>query len=225
MRLYATHQCIARLDVGALAEMVALDLSPLYADPDSSAWAEVRRRSEYLGREDRPADVGYRKMRPAGYLQLGVVNLESPTSPWALPMPEALPHERELRAELDRVATVCRDHYGPGLLHLLVLAVLSPGGTVPRHVDMGHNRAWKKFSHHLHVPLIAADGCEFTIADEVFTLETGGVYEIDNMRPHSTRNLSDRHRVNVMIDYCSDQNLPLREAALAAAAASQPDPE
>jgi hypothetical protein len=155
-------------------------------------------------------------MRPTGYLQLGIVNLESPASPWALPLPAGLRYERALRAELDRVVDACRDHYGPGLLHLLVLAILAPGGRVPRHKDMGHNRDWKRFSHHLHLPVTAAESCEFSIGDETLFLDAGGLYEIDNMRPHSTRNLSDACRVNVMIDYCSASNLPLREAALAA---------
>jgi hypothetical protein len=215
MRLEATHRRIASLDVRTLASLVEQDLSAIYADPDSPSWQEVRRRSEFIDREDRPPDVAYRKMRPTGYMQLGIVNLEVPASPWALPLPAGLPHGAALRHEFDRIAHACREYYGAGLLHLMVLAALAPGGSVPTHKDMGHNRAWKSFSHHLHVPLIGSEGCEFTIDAETFFLEAGGVYEIDNMRPHSTRNLSKAPRVNLMIDYCAEANLAARDAALA----------
>lgn len=217
MRLEHSHLRIASLRVDTLAEIVRQDLGPLIDDLDSSLWREVRRRSEYIDCEERPPDIAYRKMRPTGYLQLGIVNAESPASPWALPLPAGLDRERELRAELECITEACRAHYGPGLLHLLVLAILAPGGSVPRHKDMGHNRDWKRFSHHLHVPLTEAELCEFSIGDETFFMQTGGVYEIDNMRPHSTRNLSSTCRVNVMIDYCAEANVALRDAALAGA--------
>lgn len=208
-----THARIATLDVAALTLLVTSELGALIDDPDSPPWHEVRRRSVFIDRDDRPPDIAYRKMRPTGYLQFGHVNQEVPASPWALPLPTT-PKGDALRAELDKVAEACRFHYGPGLLHLLVLAVLAPGGTVPRHKDMGHNRGWKRYSHHLHLPLIGAQHGEFTIDDETFVLEAGGLYEIDNLRPHSTQNLGRRCRVNVMIDYCPAANVALREASL-----------
>lgn len=199
MHIDVPYRKIDRYDVGALRAILVEHLVPLYDAPERAAWATVRERSRFIGQAERPADVGYRTMRPKGYVQFCLANDESPYSPWALPLP---PHLVEALRPFERdVADLCGKHFGEGELHFCVFAVLAPGGHVPRHRDLAHDPEKKARSHHLHIPVIDAGGAAFTIGEETFRMEEGAVYEIDNTIPHSTANHGDTHRLNVMFDY------------------------
>jgi hypothetical protein len=194
-----THRLLERVDVAEAQAYVRTQLVPLYEGPERPAWSAVAERSRFIGTSDRPPDVGYRKMRPSGYVQLCLVNDEVPPSPWALAVP---PAAAAAAAPLEeRVRALCRLHFGAGELHFCVFAVLAPGGAIPTHRDMPHDVNKKRFSHHLHWPLLNAGDTEYTIAGETFRMEEGGLYEIDNMVPHATANRGDTYRVNLMIDW------------------------
>ncbi|MFO0761332.1 MAG: aspartyl/asparaginyl beta-hydroxylase domain-containing protein [Byssovorax sp.] len=200
---------MARLDVTRLSALVTALLGPLYGAPDGPFWAKIEERKRWIGREDRPADVGFRRMRPRGYAQIAIVNEEDPPAPWTVPLPADLPRRDELLAAIDEVTAVCERLYGPGRLHFCVLAVLAPGGQVPVHRDMPHASHRKAHSHHLLIPLVDAPRVFYDVAGDDFTMDLGGVYEINNMAFHSVTNRGDRVRVNLMIDYCPASRLAL----------------
>ena len=215
MRLDVTHRLIDRVDVEPLRALVERELGPHFDAPDRPLWRTVDARMQWVGVDERPADVGFRRMRPQGYAQICLINDERPYSPWALDVPEAL--DADARAALrDRViepmTALCRRHYGEGELVFCVLAILGPGGLIPRHRDMMHDPNKKAWSHHVHVPITHAEDTWFRIAKRRFTMEVGGVYEIDNTRPHAVVNAGDGYRVNVLLDYCPTTNLERRGA-------------
>lgn len=207
---------MARVDVSRLAALIEEQLAPLYDAPERPVWAEIEERKAWIGRPDRPQNVGFRRMRPRGYLQFGVANDEDPPSPWAMALPADLARRDEIEAEVRAVSAVCERLYGPGRMHLCVLAVLAPGGQVPVHRDMPHAIHRKAYSHHLHIPIISSPRVHYTFGDEDFAMEAGAVYEINNMIPHSVVNRSEVYRVNVMIDYCPAASVPLLDAGEAA---------
>jgi hypothetical protein len=199
------------VDASGLLQIVER-LAPLYDSPDAPLWAKVQDRCRYIGQAERPADVGFRKMVPTGYVQLCVLNDEVPLSPWAVTIPEdVLP-----RAEQERLAReyreLCARSYGEGTLFFLVFAVLAPGGLIPPHRDMPHDVNKKAHSHHLHIPLTGAADTEFTLRDEKVFFEPGELFEIDNMSTHAVVHRGSGYRVNLMLDYCPAQNLEKRNA-------------
>jgi hypothetical protein len=107
-------------------------------------------------------------------------------------------------------AELCHALYGAGELCFVGFAILGPGGVIPVHRDMPHDPKKKAFSHHLHAPITEAESCEFSIGDLTTTLERGGLYEIDNMRPHSATHRGSGYRVNLMLDFCPAANLEKR---------------
>jgi Aspartyl/Asparaginyl beta-hydroxylase len=210
MHIDVTHRLIDRIDTREVERVVLDRLAPLYEDPESVAWRAVRERCRFIGQQNRPADVGYRTMKPTGYLQFCLVNDEDPYSPWALPLPEGAAADlAPFKAQID---ALCEKHWGPGEVHLCVFAVLAPRGHVPTHRDLAHAPEKKAYSHHLHVPLLHTEGAAFTIGDETFRMEHGGVYEIDNTVRHSTLNHGEHPRVNVMIDYRARVDQPAASA-------------
>ena len=212
MELDVNYRLIDRVDVGALRDCVERHLRPRFDSPDAELWRRVRLRSRHIGMHDRPADIGYRRMRPQGYMQLCLLNDEEPFSPWALPLPE-MPGAREALGRVQEPITgICSKHFGEGILYFCVLAILAPGGTIPPHRDMPHDINKKRYSHHLHVPLTQADTTEFTVGGETFRMEEGGVYEINNMVLHSVVNRGADYRVNLMLDYCPAASLALRNS-------------
>jgi hypothetical protein len=140
------------------------------------------------------------------------VNDESPWSPWALPIPEAVVPRAEQEAFARDQEHALRALFGEGALFFLVFAVLGPGGVIPTHRDMPHDVNKKAFSHHLHVAITGADDCELTFKDAPQRFEPGVYYEVDNMDPHSVVNRGDGYRVNLMIDYCPAASLADRAA-------------
>ena len=210
MNIDANFKLMERIDVSQLEQFVQEVLRPHYAGDDSLLWELVRDRSRYIGLPDRPGDIAFRKMRPSSYMQLCVLNEESPFSPWALPMPVALERHDVLKSLIHEMSAVCCRHYGTGSLNFCVFAILGPKGEIPPHRDMPHDINKKRYSHHLHIPLTQADTTVFTVGGEVFRMEQGGVYEINNMRVHSVSNGGDGYRVNLMLDYCCESAQQLR---------------
>lgn len=213
MRLAVTHRLIDRVDPEPIRALIERELAPYFDGPDRPIWPIIADRMRWVGVERRPPDVAFRRMRPQAYAQLCLINDEDPYSPWALAVPEGL--SEAALAELDALITapltrLCQRHYGEGVLYFCVLAILGPGGVIPRHRDMMHDPDKKAWSHHLHVPITHARDTFFTVARSHFTMEPGGVYEINNMKPHSVINRGDGFRVNVMLDYCPDANLARR---------------
>jgi hypothetical protein len=209
MQLDVPLKRVAEIDLAPL-ERIVLRLRPLFGAPDAPVWSIVAARSEWIGKEERPADVGFRKMRPTAYVQLCVVNDESPLSPWALSIPEDVWPRAEQEAFAREQAELCRRLYGDGLLCFAGFAILGPGGLIPVHRDMPHDPNKKAFSHHLHAPITEAEACEFVLGEAKTMLERGGLYEIDNMRPHSATHRGSGYRVNLMLDFCPAQNLEKR---------------
>jgi hypothetical protein len=203
------YRRVADVDTTRL-EQLAKRLGPLFEPEDAPLWTVVRERSRYIGQTERPADVGFRKMHPTGYVQLCVVNDEDPFSPWAVRIPHDVLSATEQKELAEEYAAFCRRLYGEGTLYFLVFAVLAPGGTIPSHRDMPHDPNKKAFSHHLHIPVTAAPDTEFVLRDQKVVLEAGAAYEIDNMSPHSVINRGTTHRVNVMLDYCPADKLAVR---------------
>jgi len=209
MRLDVPVRRMADVDVDAL-ERIVERLRPLFDGEAAPVWSQVATRSAFIGNEERPADIGFRKMRPSHYVQLCVLNDEVPHSPWALDIPvEVWSREAQLAFAAEQ-ADRCRALYGEGELCFAGFAILGPGGVVPRHRDMPHERNKKAFSHHLHAPITEAEACEFTFGKTTLTLERGGLYEVDNMIRHSATHRGLRPRVNLMLDYCPAESLERR---------------
>jgi hypothetical protein len=214
VRLDVTHRLIERVDPEPIRARIERWLAQHFDHPDRAIWRTVEERMRWVGSEARPSDVGFRKMRPQGYVQICLANDEDPYSPWAVAVPEEIGALG--RAALDETITapmtaLCRRHFGDGVLYFCGLAILAPGGSIPRHRDMPHDVHKKAWSHHLHVPLTHAADTEFTIGKHTFKLEAGGVYEIDNQKPHSVVNRGLGYRVNLMLDYCPAANLERRK--------------
>jgi len=208
MQLDVPMKRIADVDLRPLDRIVER-LRPLFG-PDGAVWPVVTARSEWIGKEDRPADVGFRKMRPTAYVQLCVVNDESPRSPWALDIPADVWSQTEQDAFAREQESLLHRLYGAGVLCFAGFAVLGPGGLVPLHRDMVHDQAKKAFSHHLHAPITEADACDFVIGEATLVIELCALFEIDNMRPHSTIHRGSGYRVNLMLDFCPAANVEKR---------------
>ncbi len=210
MDIEGQYKHIDSLELAPLLSLVETEIVPCFLGEGAGIWDEVTERSRWIGKEDRPDDIGFRKMRPTSYLQLCILNDETPFSPWARPLPSKVINSAGIKALMDTCAELCERHYGPGVLYFLVLAVLGPQGKVPRHRDMPHDINKKAHSHHLHISITQGHKTEFMIDDKPFFMEPGGVYEINNMSYHSVQNLGDGYRVNLMLDYCPEGNVELR---------------
>lgn len=104
---------------------------------------------------------------------------------------------------LDRI----RDHYA-GRVVIAVLAELAPGGDILPHRDSGPIHAR---THRCHLPIVTNPDVDFLIDGEVFHLEPGQAYEVDNLRGHAVKNRGTGRRVHLV---CSV--LPSADAARAA---------
>jgi Aspartyl/Asparaginyl beta-hydroxylase len=211
MLLDVPFRRMTEVDLAVLERAVA-KLAPLYDPITAPLWTKVADRMQYVGKEERPADVGFRKMRPEGYMQLCVENDEHPHSPWAFDIDETVLTRNEQTALRAQYTGLCEGLYGRGTLYYLGFAVLAPGGIVPMHRDMPHDQNKKLFSHHLHIPITGAADAEFTLQDTKVFFEPGIVYEIDNISPHAVVHRGAGFRVNLMIDYCPLDNIDQRNA-------------
>ncbi len=105
--------------------------------------------------------------------------------------------ERALFAEIDLLIDNEISRHFPACDVLRVqLAELPPGEVIAPHQD-GNILA---LVHRLHVPVVTDPGVVFTIADQDFFLDAGRLYDLNNVAPHSVRNLSQVMRVHLLID-------------------------
>jgi hypothetical protein len=211
MLLDVPYRRVADVDTRRL-ERVVERLAVMHDPLTAPLWSAIAARMEFIGKDDRPADVGYRKMRPTGYVQLCIVNDEEPRSPWAVDVPQHVLSAEEQAAIVREYTELCTRLYGPGTLFFLVFAVLAPGGIIPMHKDMAHDQNKKLFSHHLHVPITGAADTEFTLKGTAVRFQVGGAYEIDNISPHGVVHHGAGFRVNLMLDYCPAADLHKRNA-------------
>ncbi len=75
-------------------------------------------------------------------------------------------------------------------------AQLPPGKDINHHYDVGILTE----IHRLHVPIITNKGVEFHVERDKFYLEEGCLYELNNVKSHGVRNLSNHMRTHMMID-------------------------
>lgn len=211
MLLDVPFRRLGSLDVQRLFPIVER-LRPLYESADAPLWSTITERMKWVGQAERPVDVAFRKMAPTGYVQLCITNDEVPRAPWAVDVPDDVVSSDERAALVAELTRACEAVLGPGTIFLLVFAVLAPGGEIPSHRDLPHDVNKRAFSHRLHVPLTEAGDAEYTLKGETVRFEAGGLYEIDNMSPHSVIHRGVGHRVSVVIDYCPAANLDKRNA-------------
>ena len=88
--------------------------------------------------------------------------------------------------------------YPGGRTARIMLARLSAGGVIARHVDAS---ASALVPHKIHVPLVTDARVAFEIGEGVYHLERGRAYEVNNRRPHAVRNESAIDRVHLIFDY------------------------
>lgn len=202
---------IAEYDSTLLIHWVQNELIPKFCHSNAQEWSDVQKNTQLIGKENTDSSFAFRKMQPSNYLQLYLINDEIPSAPWALPLTNSLKSQPIIQEEIKKINQLCRECYGPGELGFLGFAILGPHGQIPLHRDMGHDMFKKLFSHHLHLPLTEVHNSLFTIKEQSFKFSPNFVYEINNILPHSVLNESDQYRINLMIDYCPQSNLWMRE--------------
>ena len=74
---------------------------------------------------------------------------------------------------------------------------LSPNSSIRTHKDRGD---LLYLSRRFHIPIITNEMCTFTVDGEVFHLEEGNVYELNNRRYHSVQNSSNKNRIHLIVD-------------------------
>lgn len=119
-----------------------------------------------------------------------------------LPVPAALADA--VTPFLDRL----RAHY-PGKVVIAVLAELGAGEDILPHRDSGpiHER-----THRCHLPIVTSPEVDFVIDGEVFHLEPGRAYEVDNLRAHSVRNRGTGRRVHLVCSVLPADDVDARAA-------------
>jgi hypothetical protein len=76
------------------------------------------------------------------------------------------------------------------------LAELPPGCAIAPHAD----RNLLTMMHRLHVPLVTDANVRFTIDRQVFRLDSGRLYELNNVVVHSVANGGTTNRIHLLID-------------------------
>lgn len=104
--------------------------------------------------------------------------------------------DRPLFAELEALVQAVRLHFPDGDVLRAQLAELPPGQVIAPHRD-GNILA---LVHRLHVPIVTHPDVVFTIAEKDFFLETGHLYDLNNVVTHAVRNPSEVMRVHLLID-------------------------
>ena len=87
-----------------------------------------------------------------------------------------------------------------GVVIKAMLAMVPPGCSISPHRDTHwtFDRA-----HRIHLPITTSNEVDFTIGGQVYHLEEGLVYEINNKLEHSVKNKSNADRVHLIFDYVS----------------------
>ncbi len=79
----------------------------------------------------------------------------------------------------------------------VMLASLPPGGVIHPHTD---GAGGNLLTHKIHVPLTTNPGVTFTIRDEVFHLDVGRAYEVNNIARHGGANHGTEARVHLIFE-------------------------
>lgn len=82
----------------------------------------------------------------------------------------------------------------------MLLARLKPGGVIDLHADEG---AYAKAHSRFHIVLTSDEGNVFLVEDEEAHMQPGSCWWFAHRRPHTVRNLSDRPRVHLIVDFVS----------------------
>jgi hypothetical protein len=100
-----------------------------------------------------------------------------------------------------------KNSYGPGDFINIQIAKMKGGGVILPHTDSYLNFV---FSHRIHIPLVTNENVIFTIDNEDFYLESGNVYEINNLKKHSVINNNPEsfNRIHLIVDYLSSEYIP-----------------
>jgi hypothetical protein len=88
--------------------------------------------------------------------------------------------------------------YPSGQTNRIMLAKLKPGAEIALHID-GDVSSVRP--HKIHVPLVTNSRVEYWGEDEVFHLEKGWSYEVNNRILHGGKNGGATDRVHLIFDY------------------------
>ena len=90
-------------------------------------------------------------------------------------------------------------HYKPGgIVIRAMIANLIAGANIVPHKDTDPSFA---VGHRIHVPLVTNAEVDFSVGGEVFHLEEGIAYELNNLEQHGVRNRSKVDRLHLIFDY------------------------
>lgn len=79
----------------------------------------------------------------------------------------------------------------------VLITKLRAGSRIPSHIDNG--KYLSKIRRH-HVPIITADEVSFLVGSQPVNMKVGECWEINNNRPHSVYNRSDKDRIHLIVD-------------------------
>lgn len=118
--------------------------------------------------------------------------------------PKTYDESKKYKNELLIVNSLLTNKIGPGIMATAMLINLPSKKIISRHKDIGDFFA---AIHRIHIPIVTAPECVFTIDEEKRNLQEGEVVEIDNNdKYHSVENNSDIDRVHLLIDWLDKDN-------------------
>jgi hypothetical protein len=85
---------------------------------------------------------------------------------------------------------------------------LLPNGKQDMHID---SLFWHKHTIRLVLPIIVNDHCYTNVNSIDYKLDSGLLYEMNNLKPHRSVNLGNDIRVSIFFDLISPNNLPIIE--------------
>ena len=88
--------------------------------------------------------------------------------------------------------------YGVGDFARVLFTRLKPQSDISPHIDEGYSL---EHVHRTHIPIITNEKNLFKVEDEVKYLKQGEIWEFDNTKIHSVKNMSNEPRVHLIIDY------------------------
>lgn len=88
--------------------------------------------------------------------------------------------------------------YDNGVVVKAMLAKLKAGGKIDKHIDYVVR---DQYVHKIHIPLITNPKAEMLIDNEVFHLEEGKAYEVNNLVYHAVNNDGEEDRIHFIFEY------------------------